>query len=172
MIISSHCASRLTRQTVVTYEGCFVDTTNGAIDVETGIFNVSTAGVYQITFTAKYVSSSMGRFGAWSDVFVNNIVINSFKYIGLKNRIFIYEDNVSYAKVIADSQREYNGEGSNSKTESSTHSILVYYPLRVGDLVKVQFNKDGASYIHSDRDHDVHFTARMVGPFIEKAQDL
>ena len=58
----------------VTYDGCFVDTTDGAIDIYTGIFTVAKAGVYSISFTAKYVSSSKGRFGAWSDVFVNNTV--------------------------------------------------------------------------------------------------
>ena len=58
--------------------------------------------------------------------------------------------------MIADSQREYNGNEI-SKTESSTHSIMVLHPLLKGDIVKVQFNKDGTSYIHSDNDHDVHF---------------
>ncbi len=59
--------------------------------------------------------------------------------------------------MIADSQREYNGNEL-STSESSTHTILVLHPLGVGDIVKVQFNKDGNSYIHSDSDHDVHFT--------------
>ncbi len=64
-------------------------------------------GVYQITFTAKYVSSSKGRFGAWSDVFVNDT-------------------------VISDSQREYNGNDM-SDSESSTHSIIVIQQLSPGD---------------------------------------
>lgn len=49
-------------------------------------------------------------------------------------------------------------------SESSTHTVLVIYPLHVGDQVKVQFNRDGKSYIHSDNDHDVHFTARKLAP--------
>ena len=74
-------------------------------------------------------------------------------------------------KVIVDSQREYNGpdtsRGPNrgsqrNLSESSTHSVSVLYPLHQGDQVKVQFNKDGHSYIHSDNDHDVHFTGRRV----------
>ena len=75
-------------------------------------------------------------------------------------------------KVIVDSQREYNGpdatrggSGRGSQrnlSESSTHSVSVLYPLHRGDQVKVQFNKDGHSYIHSDNDHDVHFTGRRV----------
>ena len=44
------------------------------MDIITGIFSVSKAGIYAITFTAKYVSSSKGRFGAWSDIYVNNTV--------------------------------------------------------------------------------------------------
>ena len=28
--------------------------------------------------------------------------------------------------------------------------------------VRMQFNKDGNSYIHSDQDHDVHFTAFRI----------
>jgi hypothetical protein len=51
-----------------------VDTTEGAMDIYSGIFTVAKSGIYTITFTAKYVSSSKGRFGAWSDVFVNNTV--------------------------------------------------------------------------------------------------
>ena len=75
-------------------------------------------------------------------------------------------------QVIVDSQREYNGpdtsggrgggRGSRNLSESSTHTVMVLYPLRKGDQVKVQFNKDGHSYIHSDNDHDVHFTGRRV----------
>ena len=40
-----------------------------------------------------------------------------------------------YYQVIADSQREYNGN-SDSKTESSTHTIFVMYPLEFGHQVK------------------------------------
>ena len=85
-------------------------------------------------------------------------------------------------QVIADSQREYNGpdttggggSGSSSSSsnngrgsslsESSTHTVLVIHPLQAGDKVKVQFNRDGTSYIHSDNDHDVHFTGRKLAP--------
>ena len=75
-------------------------------------------------------------------------------------------------QVIADSQREYNGPDTTSSnngrgsslSESSTHTVLVIHPLRAGDQVKVQFNRDGTSYIHSDNDHDVHFTARKLAP--------
>ena len=49
-----------------------------------------------------------------------------------------------------------------SMTESSTHSVVVLYPVRENDTVRVVFNKDGHSYIHSDRDHDVHFTAWRI----------
>ena len=41
---------------------------------------------------------------------------------------------------------------------------LIYYKLQVGDQVKVQFNRDGTSYIHSDNDHDVHFTGKVIYP--------
>ena len=47
------------------------------MSIRTGIFTVGVAGVYQLSFTAKYVSSSKGRFGAWSDMYVNNTVSNS-----------------------------------------------------------------------------------------------
>ena len=76
-------------------------------------------------------------------------------------------------QVIADSQREYNGPDSGSAggsgrgsslSESSTHTVLVIHPLVAGDQVKVQFNRDGTSYIHSDNDHDVHFTGRKLAP--------
>ncbi len=95
---------RQKRATVVTYDGCFVDTTGGAMNRNSGVFTASAPGIYQLTFTAKYVSSSNGRFGAWADLYVNGT-------------------------VVADSQREYNGN-ERSTSESSTHSILVIYPLR------------------------------------------
>ncbi len=72
--------NRLSRAAVITYDGCFVDTTDGAMNSDTGIFKVRVPGVYQITFTAKYVSSSKGRFGAWSDVFVNETVSRPVTY--------------------------------------------------------------------------------------------
>lgn len=136
--------NRLTRPVVVTYNACFIDTTDGAMNIDTGLFTVKVSGVYQISFTAKYVSSSKGRFGAWSDIFVNDT-------------------------VIADSQREYNGN-EQSQSESSTHTMMVLYPLQAGDIVKVQFNKDGNSYMHSDNDHDVHFTGRWVSALPNKTK--
>ena len=62
------------RPGIVRYDGCFIDTTGGAMDMGTGIFSVAEAGIYQLTFTAKYVSSNRGRFGAWSDMYVNQKV--------------------------------------------------------------------------------------------------
>ena len=46
----------------------------GDMSIRTGTLTVGVAGVYQISFTAKYVSSSKGRFGAWSDIYVNDTV--------------------------------------------------------------------------------------------------
>ena len=129
---------RLSKPRIVNYHGCFVDTTGGAMNINTGLFNVTVAGIYQLSFTAKYVSSNKGRFGAWSDLFVNNA-------------------------VVADSQREYKGpNGEANESESSTHTMMLMYPLHMGDIVKVKFNRDSTSYMHSDGDHDVHFTARLV----------
>ena len=51
-------------------------------------------------------------------------------------------NHIITSQVIADSQREYNGNELSS-SESSTHTILVLYPLGYGDIVKIQFNKDG-----------------------------
>ena len=52
----------------------------------TGIFTVAEAGIYQLTFTAKYVASNRGRFGAWSDMYVNQKVSSqSYMYQVLKN---------------------------------------------------------------------------------------
>merc|ERR1719295_1839216 len=109
---------------------------------QSGMFNVSVAGIYQMSFTAKYVSSNLGRFGSWSDMYVNH-------------------------DVVADSQREYRGgtdHGSQSgsgQSESSTHTMILMYPLHPGDNVYVKFHKDSNSYMHSDNDKDVHFTVRL-----------
>ena len=208
------------RASIVSYDGCFVDTTNGAMNRRSGIFSVAEPGIYQLTFTAKYVSSNKGRFGAWSDIYVNHTVsqylrppsvltwhsVRSWAFSDANNHLqtimdhyvwfkkFVKTAEVAFLdylrdegwifkecqmksndflfKVIVDSQREYNGpdatrggSGRGSQrnlSESSTHSVSVLYPLHRGDQVKVQFNKDGHSYIHSDNDHDVHFTGRRV----------
>merc|ERR1712179_456627 len=94
--------SRFQSRGIVNYDECLVDTTGGSMNITSGVFTASQAqaGIYQITFTAKYVANSNGRFGAWSDVFVNDV-------------------------VIADSQREYNGCGGKSRTESSTHTATM-----------------------------------------------
>lgn len=134
--------SRLHTKGKVTYHTCLVDNTNKSMDPSSGVFTVprGQAGVYQISFTAKFVANSNGRFGAWCDIYVSD-------------------------KVVADSQREYNG---NSRTESSTHTVVLLHSLREGDEVFVMFNKDGSSFIHSDDDHDVHFTVRKVADTFEQ----
>ena len=53
-----------------------------------------------------------------------------------------------------------------------TLATFIYYKLQVGDQVKVQFNRDGTSYIHSDNDHDVHFTGKVICPKYCKHQFL
>ena len=58
----------------VTYDGCTVDTSNGAMDKKSGIFNTTQSGIYQISFTVKYVVSSSGQYGAWSDIMINDKV--------------------------------------------------------------------------------------------------
>ena len=49
----------------------------------------------------------------------------------------IYECHLK--KVVADSQREFNDD--NNEKETSTHSIMVFHLLQIGDEVKVKFNK-------------------------------
>ena len=38
------------------YDGCTVDYTDGGMDPGTGVFNVTRSGIYQLSFTAKYVA--------------------------------------------------------------------------------------------------------------------
>ena len=59
----------------------------GDMSTRTGTFSVGSAGVYQMSFTAKYVSSSKGRFGAWSDIYVNNTVSGKVKTSFTRNAI-------------------------------------------------------------------------------------
>jgi hypothetical protein len=44
------------------------------------------------------------------------------------------------------------------------HSCIIqlFCLSRPNDTVRVQFNKDGGSFIHSDSDHDVHFTVVKI----------
>ena len=83
------------RPTIVNYDGCFVDTTNGAMNVLSGIFSVSDPGIYQLSFTAKYVSSNRGRFGAWSDIYVNQTVRGQCKICTFEKKI-MYKDFVLF----------------------------------------------------------------------------
>lgn len=151
-----HRTSRLAPRSgsaVVNYDGCTVDYTDGGMDPGTGVFNVTRSGIYQLSFTAKYVAHNQGRFGAWSDLFVIPKDCGS---------------GPECPRVIADSQREYrggtdtNGNGGSAGSESSTHTMILMHPLVVGDMVYVKFNKDSNSYMHSDDDKDVHFSVRMV----------
>ena len=73
------------RPTIVNYDGCFVDTTSGAMNAQSGIFTVVDPGIYQLSFTAKYVSSNRGRFGAWSDIYVNHTVRGTLSIINWWN---------------------------------------------------------------------------------------
>ncbi len=51
-----HLTRRHTRAGVVTYDGCFVDTTGGAINKNTGIFTVKAPGIYQVRASLCYVT--------------------------------------------------------------------------------------------------------------------
>ncbi len=42
---------RQSRVAVVTYDGCFVDTSGGAMNRNTGIFKVAVPGIYQVQGT-------------------------------------------------------------------------------------------------------------------------
>lgn len=116
----------------VTYDGCFEDTTGGAMNILTGSFKVAKPGYYSISFTAKFVSSNRGRYGAWADLYLNNTVrvesSNCQRLISLK------KTNCFQMKVLADTQREFSSL-SERNSETSTHSMFVISPLRKNDMV-------------------------------------
>jgi hypothetical protein len=70
------------------------------MDIVSGIFTVSDPGIYQITFTAKYVSSNRGRFGAWSDMYVNQTVSVSKKSANKSEFTNFYRQNSAIFKVL------------------------------------------------------------------------
>lgn len=58
------------------------------MNIQTGVFTTAQPGIYQISFTAKYVASRQGTYGAWSDVYVNTKVQNlglTIIYLTFKN---------------------------------------------------------------------------------------
>ena len=69
-----HLSYSLRTRGIITYNGCFIDTSNGSMNIQSGIFTTKQAGIYQISFSTKYVASSAGQFGAWSDICINNKV--------------------------------------------------------------------------------------------------
>ena len=44
------------------------------MNIQSGVFTTAQAGIYQISFSAKYVASKRGTYGAWSDIYVNSKV--------------------------------------------------------------------------------------------------
>merc|ERR1719295_410122 len=64
----------LKEEKVVTYDGCSVDNTQGDMDIETGVFNVSIGGTYQITFLARYVTKETDN-SVGSHIYVNQEVL-------------------------------------------------------------------------------------------------
>ena len=55
------------------------------MNIQSGVFTTAQQGIYQISFTAKYVASRQGTYGAWSDIYVNNKVHKMWPYIELTN---------------------------------------------------------------------------------------
>ncbi len=49
IMFDCHLTSRQTNAVVIVYDGCHVDTTNGAMNKDTGIFTVKVSGIYQVT---------------------------------------------------------------------------------------------------------------------------
>ena len=63
------------------------------MNIQTGIFTTKQAGIYQISFSTKYVASSAGQFGAWSDICINNKV--EMKHLNDQSLAGIYVQSVN-----------------------------------------------------------------------------
>ena len=61
---------------LISFDGCNVDTTGGAMDFHAGSFTVKESGIYMFTFSAKFgVKITSGeQKGAWVDIFVDDKV--------------------------------------------------------------------------------------------------
>ena len=86
------------------------------------------------------------------DRIITETIISSNMEINF-HRIFIT------TQIIADSQREYN-DAANDK-ETSTHTVIVFHLLNVGDKVRVQFNKVRLRFIF-DRNKVPNFKVSFV----------
>lgn len=84
------------KRSVVTYNGCFVDTSNGSMNIQTGVFNTTVSGIYQISFTAKYVASNQGKYGAWSDIYINDKVKNLVVILFINYVQYTLYKNINY----------------------------------------------------------------------------
>ena len=83
----------------MTYDGCFVDTSNGSMNIKTGVFNTTVPGIYQISFTAKYVASNKGQYGAWSDICINEKVSNIYLILLWATFFYIIVNNSRYVLI-------------------------------------------------------------------------
>ncbi len=48
VVFDCHMTQRHILPTVIKYDGCFVDTTDGAMNRNTGVFTVAVPGIYQV----------------------------------------------------------------------------------------------------------------------------
>ena len=59
------------------------------MNIQSGVFTTAQQGIYQISFTAKYVASRQGTYGAWSDIYVNNKVQKICSYNKWTNLVYV-----------------------------------------------------------------------------------
>ncbi len=61
VVFDCHMTQRHILPTVIKYDGCFVDTTDGAMNRNTGVFTVAVPGIYQVGFSPKSTCTSFSH---------------------------------------------------------------------------------------------------------------
>jgi len=122
------------RRKTLTYDTCPVDNSMGGMNKNNGIFTVpaNQDGIYQISFTTKVKDKGVGSLRA--------IIKVGNKEIGDVQRYKTIDQN--------------NGEGYISLAQ------IVYYPLRAGDKVWIQYLYSKGYWMYSE--NSIHFTIRKI----------
>lgn len=128
---------KMTSDGTVIYDGCYVDTTNGAMKQDTGTFTVTDPGVYRLSFSATFYvpSGKLGNPKGWVDLLVDG-----------QRKATSYEDP----------------EESMTSSYHTTISLNILYSLERGQKVKIQWTGLAGAQLHDNNNRHTHFTGERI----------
>lgn len=127
---------KVTSDGTVTYDGCHVDTTNGAMKKDTGTFTVTDPGVYRFSFTGNIkVLKEAGDPRGWIELHVDG-----------QRKATSYE----------------NPKDGMTNNYYTTISLNILQTLERGQKVKIHWGSANGAQLHDDSNHHTHFTGERI----------